>query len=370
MQVRLLTQFDTTPAQSVATDQYFLHSAGETRRPILRIYTYPHDVLLLGRYHDAGAQSGNVSTSRVRLEETFPLLSPDSGLTIVRRLTGGRAFPSGHGFVQFSLIVPHRSFFFSADPQHIAPFQILNRYVRGVLHGLKTGGVEVFYPGQDFLTVQRLPVGWHSFVTEDSGAVLYEGGVFVQRDMSLLPHLLDRADPQGTLPCQLFMPDQVHNLGKVLGRSLAPDQVVRLLRNGFTQQFGLECLDQDLNPNERAAILGKQERSDPIPNRRPPRSDLPYVATRQTPLGELQIRFALTPERTIETIQFSGDFIANPAGMQALEHNLKGCPLEKAALWQVIDGTFLDPEHYLIGAGKLADLPGLLLSASPVPPAR
>ena len=364
MQVRLLTQFDTTPAQSLATDQYFLHTVVETRLPILRVYTYPQDVLLLGRYHAAGVQRGNVSTSRVRLEDTFPLFGQDPGLTIARRLTGGRAFPSGNGFVQFSLIVPHRSFFFSADPYHIAPFQVLNRYVRGVLRGLKTGGVEVFYPGQDFLTVQRLPVGWHSFVTEDSGAVLYEGGVFVQRDMSLLPHLLDRVDPQGTLPCRLFMPDQVHNLGKVPGRALAPDQVVRLLRNGFTQQFGLECLDHDLSQNERAAIL----ESDPVPNRRPPRSDLPYAATRQTPLGELQIRFSLTPERTIETVQFSGDFIANPAGMRALEHNLKGCPLEKAALWQVIDRIFLEPDYYLIGAGKLADLPGLLLNASPVPP--
>ena len=350
MQVRVLTQFDTTPAQSVATDQYFLHTVVETRLPILRVYTYPDDVLLLGRYQAAGA------------------LSHNSGLTVARRLTGGRAFPSGDGFVQFSLIVPQRSFFFSADPHHIAPFQVLNRYVRGVLHGLKTGGVEVFYPGRDFLTVQRLPVGWHSFVTADSGAVLYEGGVFVQRDMSLLPHFLDRADPRGTIPCQLFLPDQVHNLGKVLGRSLAPDQVVHLLRNGFTQQFKLECLDQDLNQSERAAIPGKQEQADLVPNGRPLRADLPYAATRHTPLGELQVRFSLTPERTIEAVRFSGDFIANPAGMQALEHNLTGCPLEKTALWQVIDRTFLEPEHYLIGAGKLADLPGVMLSAPPVPP--
>ena len=91
------------------------------------------------------------------------------------------------------------------------------------------------------------------------------------------------------------MPDQVHNLGKVLGRSLAPDQAARLLRSGFTQQFGLECLDHDLNQNERAAILRKQEQSDLVPNSRPLHSDLLYAATRQTPLGELQIRFSLTP---------------------------------------------------------------------------
>ena len=353
MQVRVLTQFDTTPAQSVATDQYFLHTIVETRLPILRVYTYPDEVLLLGRYQAAGA------------------LSHNSGLTVARRLTGGRAFPSGDGFVQFSLVVPQRSFLFSADPHHIAPFQVLNRYVRGVLHGLKTGGVEVFYPGRDFLTVQRLPVGWHSFVTADSGAVLYEGGVFVQRDMSLLPHFLDRADPNGSIPCQLFMPDHVTNLEKVLGQPPSQEQVVGLLRHGFAQQFSLEPLNreaQELSEDEQVAIMAEQEKSDVGLSSRPLQSALPCVATMQTPLGELQVRFSLTPERTIQAVRFSGDFIANPAGMQALEHNLKGCPLEKAALWQVIDRTFLEPEHYLIGAGKLADLPRVMISASPVLP--
>ena len=347
MRVRFLTQLDTPPAQSVATDQYFLHTVVETQLPILRVYTYPGDVVLIGRYHAADAYT------------------QDPEITMTRRLTGGRVFPSGKGFVQFSLIVPHRSFFFSDDPHDLAPFQLLNRYVRGVLHGLKTKGIKVFYPGRDFLTVQRLPVGWHSFVTEDTGAVLYEGGLFVQRDMSLLPHLLDRADPNGTLPCQLFLPDQVHNLAKVLGQPLSQEQAVGLLRNGFAQQFSLALLDHGLGEDERAVIGTEQEKSDARLSSRRLRSDLPCVATRQTPLGELQLRFSLTPERTINTVHFSGDFIANPAGMQALEHNLKGCPLEKEALWQVIDQTFLQPEHYLIGAGKLEDLPGLILNGSP-----
>ena len=358
MQVRVLTQFETTPAQSVATDRYFLHSVIETQLPVLRVYTYPDDVLLLGRYQATGA------------------LSPDPGLTMTRRLTGGRAFPSGNGFVQFSLIVPHRSFFFSADPYHLAPFQLLNRYVRGVLHGLKTSGIEVFYPGRDFLTVRRLPIGWHSFMTEETGALLYEGGVFVQRDMGLLPHLLDRADPNGSIPCQLFLPDQVTNLEKVLGQPPSQEQVVGLLRHGFAQQFGLEPLNreaQELSEDEQGAIMAEQEKSDAGLSSRPLQSALPCVATMQTPLGELQVRFSLTPEQTIQTVnevRFSGDFIANPAGMQALEHNLKGCPLEQEALWRVIDQTFLEPEHYLIGAGKLEDVPGLIRSASSLTPLR
>ena len=239
MQARFLKQLDLSPAQSVATDQYFLQTIGSTRLPILRLYTYPGDVVLLGRYHALDSFAENTTIS------------------MTRRLTGGRIFPSGHGFVQFSLILPHRSALFSDDPYHLAPFQVLNRYVRGVLYGLKTNGVEAFYPGRDFLTIRQLPAGWISFVTEDNGALLCEGGLFVQRDMSLLPHLLDRVDPQGTLPCQLFMPDQIANLEKTGGKTVPISQVTDLLRRGFAQQFGqfsLELDDQDLSAAEQKAI--------------------------------------------------------------------------------------------------------------------
>ena len=161
------------------------------------------------------------------------------------------------------------------------------------------------------------------------------------------------------------------NLEKVLGQPPSQEQVVGLLRHGFAQQFGLEPLNreaQELSEDEQVAIIAEQEKSDVGLSSRPLQSALPCVATMQTPLGELQVRFSLTPERTIQAVRFSGDFIANPAGMRALEHNLTGCPLEKAALWQVIDRTFLEPEHYLIGAGKLADLPGVMISASLVLP--
>ena len=351
MQARFLTQFDLSPAQSVATDQYFLQTIGSTRTPILRLYTYPGDVVLLGRYHVIDSFAENTTIS------------------MTRRLTGGRVFPSGHGFVQFSLILPHRSALFSDDPYHLAPFQVLNRYVRGVLHGLKTNGVEVFYPGRDFLTIHRLPVGWISFVTEDNGALLFEGGLFVQRDMSLLPHLLDRADPQGTLPCQLFMPDQIANLENTGGKAASIPQVIDLLRSGFAQQFGqfsLELNDQDLSAAEQQAIesLTQKKSAARWLEERSVRSDLSCCATTATPLGQLQIRFSVTPENVIGEVQFSGDCIANPAGISALEYNLQKCPLEKEALWQVIDRTFLQPEHYLLGVGKLETLPDVILRGS------
>ena len=82
-----------------------------------------------------------------------------------------------------------------------------------------------------------------------------------------------------------------------------------------------------------------------------------------TQLGVLQVRFALTSEKTFAEVQFSGDLIANPAAITALEQGLRGCPLERDALWRVVDQTFLQPQHYLLGIGPLQTVVETLLKA-------
>ena len=347
MQARFLTQFSTDPNDSVATDRFLLADAAATRTPYLRVSSFPDDVVLLGRYH---APNG---------------LRDAPGVTVVRRLTGGRVFPTGDGFVQFSLTLPHRAFLSSPDPHAIAPFQVLNRYARGVMAGLKARGIEVFYPGRDLLTVRRRAIGWLSFVTAADGALLCEGGLFVQRNARALAPLLDRIDPRGTVFSRLFAPEEVATLEDVLGAPLPFDRLAAMLKDGFARQFGIEFVERPLAADERSAISATANRTAPRPGLadRRFRADLPWEATASTPLGELRVRFSLTPARTIRAIRFSGDFIADPGGIEALERGLTGCPLTQNAIWRIIDKTFLDPDHYLIGAGQLEALPDLILSA-------
>ena len=337
MRVRFFRQENLAPTLSLATDRFFLRTASRAEEAVLRVYSLPDDVLLIGRYHELGKL-------------------PDSGrVTVTRRLTGGRVVPAGQGFVQFSLILPHRSAFFSDDPYNLAPFQVLNRYARPLVQGLKAGGVEVFYPGRDLFTVRQRPLGWISFTTEEDGALLCEGGVAVSRDFSLLPQLLDRADPQGTLPGQFFAPGQVTSLEQVGGKTVAFAQVATLLRYGFAQQPMLDLADQDLSEAEQAAIFDLAE-SRPAGEwlySWPLRPELPFQATSATQLGVLQIRFALTAEKTLAAVQFGGDLIANPAAIRALQQELRGCPLEREALWRVVNQTFLQPQNYLLGIGPL-----------------
>src|SRR5262249_19862848 len=212
VRVRFFLQENLVPTLSLATDWFFLRAAGQAGEAVLRVYSFPGDVLLVGRYHEVGE------------------LSDIDQVTVTRRFSGGRVVPAGQGFVQFSLILPHRSAFFSDDPYNLAPFQVLNRYARPIVQGLKAGGVDVFYPGRDLLTVREQPLGWMAFTTEEDGALLCEGGLAVSRDFSLLPYLLDRADPQGTIPGQFFAPEQVTSLEQFTGKPSAFLQVAAMLR--------------------------------------------------------------------------------------------------------------------------------------------
>ena len=45
---------------------------------------------------------------------------------------------------------------------------------RGILEGCKLAGVPAFYPGRDFITVNRRVFAWVSFEVEPSGVLLFE----------------------------------------------------------------------------------------------------------------------------------------------------------------------------------------------------
>jgi lipoate-protein ligase A len=350
MRIRFLCQEQIAPAYSLAIDHYFLHTVQQTALPILRVYSFAGDVVLLGRYHATAP---------------FPTALP---LILTRRLSGGRVVPGGEGFVQFSLVFPHRSALFSEDPYYLAPFQVLNRYLRGVLHGLKMGGIDVFYPGRDLLTVHGKPLGWVSFTTADNGALLCEGGIAVGRDLSLLPALLDQADPHGVIPCQFFAPERVTSIARMLGKPLPFVDFARMLCHGFAQQFALECVAQELRAEEHTMItaLVEQYATPAWLHSRPVRADLPFHATAASQLGTLQVRFSLQADHTLAEVQLSGDFIANPKGLAALEAGLRGCRCEREALWQVVDRIFLQPEHYLLGIGPLHTLPEVVLQGKSI----
>lgn len=347
----LVPQRDVAPSIGVATDRYLLGSLGKASRPrpgVLRIYSFPGDVLAAGRWHLA------------------PPAAAEAGEAFVRRVTGGRALALGEGYLGISLLLPHRSALFSEDPLALAPFQIVNRYVRGLLRALKTLGLPVFYPGRDLVTVNRRPIAALSFDTDEDGRLVFETILAVERPLGAVAHLLDRWDKGGIIKADLLALESGTSLRDEIGESLPFDDLVAIVGDAFAQQYGVALEQAPLSPLEEQAVAALAQReSRAWTNARVLRSDLPFAGSSGIQTGVFETRFALEQERFIKEIQLAGDFIANSPAVAALEYRLRLCPAEWTAITRVVDSVFGDPSNYLLGVGRLRTVADTIVKGLP-----
>jgi len=330
------------PEHSLATDSHFLHVVGRpsrTRTGVLRVYDFAGDVLSLGRYH----------------------LAPDhlvagDGCAVHRRHSGGRVMPFGDGFVGLALALPHRAALFSDDPGALAPSQVMNRYVRGILEACRLANVPAFYPGRDFLTVDRRSFALVSFEVDRDGTLLFEAIIANCRDFSVLPALLDEADHAGVLKAEMLTADTTTCLAEQLGTPLTTEEVAELLRRGFKKQFNLTLAPHTLTTLEEQAIeaTATHEFDDQRWLRqRQLRPDLDRHAFTRAQLGLFEAYFSLEQDRFIKDIVFAGDFIANSSAIERLEHDLRLCSVEWRAIDAVASEIFAQPENFVLGIGPV-----------------
>ena len=322
----LIVQPALSPRESLAADRRLLDEA-PAGQGALRVYALAGEVLSLGRYH----------------------LTPEPlagcAVTLWRRHSGGRAMPWGEGFVGLSLVLPHRAALVASDPLALAPEQVMNRYVRGILEACDLSGVPALYPGRDVITVQRRILALVSFEVEASGALVFEAVIASGRDFSALPGLLDRADPGGVVKAGMLTGEDTTSLARQLGRALDAAEVADRLRRGYERRLGVSfrertlALDADLD----AAGWLAQRRLHPHLDRH---------ASVATQLGVLEAHLALAGGR-IEEAMLAGDFIANSPAIERLERALRGCPAEPAAVEAMVAGVFAEPENFILGVGPL-----------------
>ena len=333
--VTLVVQPGISPAASLGADAGAL-AAGALA---LRVYEFAGDVLSLGRYHLLPAGR---SGTRVRLH---------------RRHSGGRATAFGDGFVGIALTLPHRSALVSPQPLALAPEQVMNRCVRGILEGLKAAGVAAFYPGRDFITVDRRPLGLVAFEVGPTGALLFEAILANRRDFSLLPAFLDEVDPDGVVSAEMLAAEAATSLAR-LGATLPLDDVAALVRGGYEQVFGLEF------EVARAPAPAPIE-EDSWLRQRSPRPELDRHGSTRTQLGCLEAHFVLDGAR-IADIVLAGDFIANSPAVDELERGLRGSRAERRVVDEVVARVFARPENFVLGIGPLETIAETIMRAMPV----
>lgn len=319
---------------------------GSTCSGVLCVYDFCGDVLSLGRYHLAPDR-------------------PSSGARLYRRCSGGRALPCGDGFVGVSLVLPHRSALCSDDPLALAPYQVPNRYVRGILEGCKRVGVPAFYPGRDWITVNRRILGLVSFQVDSTGALLFEAIIATRRDFSVLPAWLDVVDPGGIIKAEMLTPDMTTCLARELRTEPTTEEVADLVRRGFEKQFDLTCVPRVLTAAEEQAIAAAaadDERSDGgWLRQRHWRRELDHHGMERVQLGFLEAYFALDRERRITDIMLVGDFIADVGAIERLERDLRGCPAEPQAIDAAVAAVCARPEHFILGIGPAHTITAAIL---------
>jgi len=322
----LIVEPSSTTAAGRSADRALLALAAERGYGALRVSRVTGDVLALGRYHLA------------------PEGAPD--VVLDRRLSGGRAAASGSGFVALSLALPHRSALVSDDPHALRPEQVLNRAVRGVLGALEAGGIAAIYPGRDVVTAGRRALAVVGFEIDGAGATLVESLLSMERDQSLLPHVLDRADRDGVVGAQMALPDDVTSVARERGDAPAFETLVAWLRHGHETRLGVRFVEEDPPAAPGAGV-------DPGLRSRVPRPDLDRRGVTATMLGRLEAHCALASDGTLAEVMLVGDFLAPSPTVERLEGALRGCRPAVDDLQQVIERVVRPPDDFILGIGPL-----------------
>jgi lipoate-protein ligase A len=312
--------------------------------PVLLIYASAGRTLSLGRYHlyDGATDRG--------------------GLTAWRRMTGGRVAGSGEGWLGLALVLPSRTALLSERDAKLKPDQVMNRYVRGLLAGLRALGLDAFYPGRDAVTVDRRELAMCSFECDVSGATLFEATVAVNRGMEEVVHDLERFDPDGQLTCPMYGPDSATKLVRELDRDVSFSDVGDAIGRGYAESFGGGSR-RELSALELAQAKRRTATfEDPgWFNLRAP--DNAISARMASQLGAAEVRVRLSPEGVIERLALCGDLIANSPGIRAFESEMTGKQLDLPSVSAAVMKIFGHGDNFILGIGELSNLVKLVTRA-------
>jgi lipoate-protein ligase A len=302
--------------------------------PVLLLAPLAGETALLGRHQRAA--------SALRLP-----LAHQRGLPVARRLGGGRALLAGEGALAVLAAAPPGASLF---PGPFGADKVLNRYVRGLLAGLRASGARAAaWFGRDFVSSDSRRVAVVSQEGSAAGGTALEAVVAVSRDLALPEELAGypaHGDPRAGGPPPA-------TLAETAGRPVAAGEVVEALARGFASAAGLEPVSWEVPAG--------------TPARDPPPGEEPETGLASSGLAEIPIGFAEALARRegdrIGEARIRGDFIAPSFALEALERSLAGCPATFAEVGRRVDQAFRVPGASILGLRDLRVLAEAVLAA-------
>jgi lipoate-protein ligase A len=312
-------------------------------RPVLIIYTMRGRMLSLGRYH---LYDGPIESA---------------GLSAWRRFTGGRVVGAGQGWLNLALILPSRDALLPDHDRKLKPEQVMNRYVRGLLAGLRELGLECFYPGRDAITFERREIAMCTFETDASGAMLFVAVLAVNRGMEEVVHDLEHFDPAGQLPCAMYGPDAATKLVRELDRDISFTEVANAIARGYSSLLGGGDR-RELTPLENAHA---ERRGASLEQRGWLRLSAEGNLTSRvaSQLGSVEARVKASADGVVEKIDLVGDLIANSPGIAALQSEMRSRHLDLASVSAAVMKVFGHGDNFILGIGELSNLVKLITRA-------
>jgi lipoate-protein ligase A len=312
--------------------------------PVALIYSSAGQAVSIGRYH---LYAGSAERD---------------GIGAYRRLTGGRVVGAGEGWLGLALILPSRTALLKEDASRLKPDQIMNRYARGLLAGLRALGLDCFYPGRDAITFERRELAMCSFETDPSGAMLFEAMLAVNRGMENLVHDLELIDPDGALPCAMYTSDSATTLARELKREVRFDELADAIAAGYEGLLG-ETRRRELTAFEtadasRRALVTSGWLNDRV--RIAAQAGTIKKNRIAAQLGAIEAAVAVESDDTIAAITLSGDFIANSSAIAELEKELIGKRLDLGSVSHAVTKIFAHGKNFFLGAGELSNLVRLI----------
>ncbi|HYL59614.1 MAG TPA: hypothetical protein VEU51_12135 [Candidatus Acidoferrales bacterium] len=330
-----------TPDIVLGLELHFLEAV-VTRRtaPLLLIYATPGRRVSIGRYH---LYAGAAERSEIHAS---------------RRLTGGRVVGAGDGWLCLALILPTRDALLKMDvAAGLKPDQVMNRYVRGLLAGLRSLKLNCFYPGRDAITFDQREIAMCSYEIDASGAMLFEAVLAVSRGMEELVHDLERIDPDGALACPMYGSDDATTVARELGREIGFGELADTIAAGYGFLLGgierRELTAREVAEGERR---GRELADSRWLNRLVANPSQRLKNRIASQLGAIEAAVELNDDGTIASATLAGDYIANSAAIAELENELRGRRLDLPSISQAVTKTFGHGPNFILGAGELSNL--------------
>ncbi len=234
----------------------------------------------------------------------------------------------------------------------------MNRYVRGLLAGLRELGLECFYPGRDAVTFERRELAMCTFETDAAGAMLFEATLAVNKGMEEVVHDLEHFDPAGQLPCAMYGPEAATKLVRELDRDIAFNEIAEAVARGYSNLLGGGDR-RELTPLENAQAQRRGASMEQLGWLSLP-AEGTLTSRMASQLGSIEARVKVSPDSVVERLGLFGDFIANSPGVSAFQSEMVGRRLDLASVSAAVMKVFGHGDNFILGIGELSNLVKLL----------